>query len=334
MTHLPLKPFGKTSRKVSKLGLGLAALGRPGYINLGHSRDLSGKYAADSLEAHSHEMLDYAWASGIRYVDTARSYGRGEEFLGSWLTNRHMAPDDLTIGSKWGYTYTANWQVKAEKHEVKEHTLPVLLRQWTESQETLGEFLGIYHIHSATLDSGVLDREEVLDQLATYRNQGIYIGLSLSGAGQADTLEKALDIQRDGLPLFSSVQATWNLLEQSVGSLLEEAHASGMGVIIKEALANGRLTSRNTTPEFKPVFALLEQEANILGTSPEALAIASVMMQPWVDVVLSGAASIEHLRDNLTACEIDPEQISKTVLSDLAESPDVYWSTRSQLAWN
>ena len=334
MTHLPLEPFGKTSRKVSKLGLGLAALGRPGYINLGHSRDLSGKYAVDSLESHSHTMLDYAWQSGIRYFDTARSYGRGEEFLGSWLSDRQMSSDDLTIGSKWGYTYTANWQVKAEKHEVKEHTLPVLLQQWNESQQALGEFLGIYHIHSATLDSGVLEREEVLDQLATYRNQGIYIGLSLSGAGQANTLEKALNIQRDGLPLFSSVQATWNLLEQSAGPLLQDAHSSGMGVIIKEALANGRLTSRNTNPDFKPVFSLLEREAEILESSPEALALAAVMMQPWVDVVLSGAASVDHLRDNLTAYEIPPEQISESVLSALVESPEVYWSTRSQLAWN
>lgn len=334
MTHLPLEPFGKTSRKVSKLGLGLAALGRPGYINLGHSRDLSGKYAAEALEAHSHEMLDYAWASGIRYFDTARSYGRGEEFLGSWLQERGISPEEATIGSKWGYTYTANWQVKAEKHEVKDHTLPVLQRQWKETQHTLGEFLGIYHIHSATLDSGVLDRENVLDQLATYRNQGIYIGLSLSGPGQSATLEKALDIQRDGLPLFSSVQATWNLLEQSAGPLLRDAHTAGMGVIIKEALANGRLTSRNTNPDFSPVFSKLEKEASILEASPEAVAIAAVMKQPWVDVVLSGAASIDHLRDNLSAYKIAPEQISESVLTDLVETPEVYWSTRSQLAWN
>ena len=42
------------------------------------------------------------------------------------------------------------------------------------------------------------------------------------------------------------MQATWNLLEPSAGPALAEARAAGMGVIIKEALANGRLTSRNT----------------------------------------------------------------------------------------
>ena len=40
-------------------------------------------------------------------------------------------------------------------------------------------------------------------------------------------------------PLFDCVQATWNVMEQSAGPALLEAHEAGLEVIVKEALANG-----------------------------------------------------------------------------------------------
>ena len=87
-----LRPLGQTGLLVSPLGLGLAALGRPGYINLGHADDLGHQYDVTAMEAHAHAVLDAAWAAGVRYFDAARSYGRAEEFLGRWLTSRRFDP--------------------------------------------------------------------------------------------------------------------------------------------------------------------------------------------------------------------------------------------------
>ena len=80
-----------------------------------------------------------------------------------------------------------------------------------------------------------------------------------------------------GCHFFETVQATWNLLEPSAGPALSEAHAAGMGVIVKEALANGRLTSRNPDPGFAPKLAILEQEAARFDSSVEAIALASCL---------------------------------------------------------
>src|SRR5882724_3434012 len=107
-------------RQRSPIGLGLAALGRPGYINLGHAGDLERRYDVAAMRDHAHAVFDAAWAGGVRYFDAARSYGRAEEFLASWLAVRSIAPEALTIGSKWGYAYMAGWQATAEVHEVKE----------------------------------------------------------------------------------------------------------------------------------------------------------------------------------------------------------------------
>ena len=331
------KPFGQANLTVTPIGLGLAALGRPGYINLGHGKDLDHEYDVAAMEAHAHNVLDAAWEAGIRYFDAARSYGRAETFLASWLNSRESDPASVTIGSKWGYTYTAGWQVnlpEGQKHEVKEHTLPVLQRQWQESQALLGNQLNIYQIHSATLDSGVLENEPVLAELARLRSAGTVIGLSLSGTGQAETLWRALEIEFDGQLLFGSVQATWNILEQSATAVLTAAHEAGMGVIIKEALANGRLTPRNQSPDFEAKLHALTQLAERHQTTVDALALAAVLNQPFVDVVLSGAAQTDHLISNLAALNVDWQPDLAHTLLGMREETAEYWQIRSDLPWN
>ena len=290
-----LGTLGTTGLSVSPIGLGLAALGRPGYINLGHAGDLDHDYAVDAMRAHTWQVLDAAWAAGVRYFDAARSYGSAEEFLGGWLRAREIDRAAVTVGSKWGYIYTAGWQVSADRHEIKEHSLPVLRRQWRETQANLGDYLGLYQIHSATLESGVLDSADVLAELVTLKAGGVAIGLSLSGAQQAATLLHALDRTVDGVRVFDCAQVTWNLLEPSAGPALEDAHAAGLGIIVKEALANGRLTERNVDPAFSAKRTVLASVARQLQTTIDALALSAVLAQPWADVVLSGAATVAQL---------------------------------------
>jgi aryl-alcohol dehydrogenase-like predicted oxidoreductase len=326
--------LGTTALRVTALGLGLAALGRPGYINLGHADDLAGEYSPESMEARAHRVLDAAWAGGVRYFDAARSYGRGEAFLGSWLASRDVAPEDVTVGSKWGYVYTAGWQVDARVHEVKEHSAAVLRRQLAETRALLGAHLDLYQIHSATPESGVLDDGQVIDELARLRASGVRVGLSVSGATQAATIRQALAVERDGRPLFDAVQATWNLLDPSAGEALAEARERGLGVIVKEALANGRLTERNADPAFAGGFALLSAQAQRLGTSVDAVALGAALAQPWADVVLSGAATAEQLHSNLAATGGAWDDEAAHRLSALAVAPEAYWSQRSALRWN
>lgn len=327
-------PLTLSSIGSAVVGLGLAALGRPGYMNLDHGTDLAHTYDVAAMARHAHAVLDAAWAGGVRYFDVARSYGRAEEFLGSWLRARAIPPEVVIIGSKWGYTYTADWQVQAEIHEVKEHSLALLQRQWQESQQHLAGYLRLYQIHSATLESGVLTKPDVLAELAFLKQQNIAIGLSLSGPQQAATLAQALTVTIDGVRLFDAVQVTWNLLERSAESMLAQAHDLGLTVIVKEALANGRLTRRNKAPQFAAQSALLQMEATRLATSVDALALAAVLAQPWVTIALSGAATVEQIRSNLRALTVRWDQAVADTLQVLVESPERYWETRSKLPWN
>jgi len=306
---------------VSVVGLGLAALGRPGYINLGHGDDVADA-SLGGMERAAHAVLDAAYERGVRHFDAARSYGRAEAFLSSWLHARGLRRDQVVVSSKWGYEYTAGWRVDAEHHEIKELSAERLRTQWGESQALLGEWLALYQIHSATLESGVLDDRGVREQLDAIRAGGVRVGLSVTGAAQAATIDRA--VEGGG---FDEVQATWNLHERSAGAALARAHDAGMQVYVKEALANGRLTDRGAAPEL--VAAAAER-----GVTPDALALAAVLAQPWADVVLSGAATVAQLESNLAATGVAWDEALERRLAGLAEEPGPYWERRSALPWN
>lgn len=306
---------------MSRIGLGLAALGRPGYLNVGHAADLAGRTDVESMMASAHAVLDTAYAAGVRYFDAARSYGKAEAFLGSWLEQRGFGPEDVTVGSKWGYTYTAGWRVDAKVHEVKDLSVATLRRQFGESSERLGSHLRLYQVHSATLESGVLDDPAVLEELRRLRAGGLSIGFTVTGPRQGETIKRALEVGG-----FDAVQATWNLLERSAGPALAAARSAGVGVIVKEALANGRLTARGDVP-------MVADAARSLGVTPDVLALATVLAQPWVDVVLSGAATPEMLDSNLGAAELEVGEEILERLGTLGVDPASYWETRATLPW-
>ena len=111
---------------ITKIGLGLAAIGRPEYINIRDTSSIDKSFSA--FKKNALEMLDFAYKIGVRYFDTAASYGKGESFLKEW--NNKTNYKDAALGTKWGYTYVADWQLGySGKHEIKEHSIGKLKDQ-------------------------------------------------------------------------------------------------------------------------------------------------------------------------------------------------------------
>jgi aryl-alcohol dehydrogenase-like predicted oxidoreductase len=314
---------------VRRIGIGLAAVGRPAYITAGRERDLGDARGVEALRERTWAVLDRAYAVGIRYVDVARSYGRAEEFLAGWLAARPEATD-VEVGSKWGYRYVGDWQLHAGVHEIKDHSVAAFAEQSAESLALLGNRLVVYHVHSATLDTGALDDVELHRAMADLREHGIRVGISTSGPRQAEAVRRALEVTVDGEPLFTSFQSTWNVLEPSVGGALAEAADAGARVIVKEALANGRLAPGGSTTSRDDRVASLADE---LGTSVDRLAIAAVLAEPWAAIVLSGAVDPEQVASNAAATGLTiPAEVEDELL-DLAEPPEQYWAARAARAW-
>ena len=331
----------------ARLGIGMAALGRPGYVTLNHASDLGGRYDPSAMESHAHSVLDAAFDAGIRYVDAARSYGRAEDFVATWLRKRDIQPEQITVASKWGYTYTAGWSTTAAQHEIKDHSLAAFERQLAESVERLGRYLSLYQIHSVTAESKTLEDKALVDRIARLRDKGIRAGLSVSGPGQAIAIRRSLEVRRDGERVFDSVQATWNLLERGAESALQDAHDAGMKVVVEESLANGRLTgdagsgrregpsgNRGNDDVLFPSVARIREVAEARGTTVEMLALGAALARPWGDVVLTGAATVGQIQSNVAALELSYDAAVDEQLRSAAVSSAEYWRGRGTFRWN
>lgn len=310
--------------QVERFGVGLAALGRPAYINVGRADALPEQRTVEALRERTGVVLDAAHRHGIRWVDAARSYGSGEEFLAGWLHERGHG--DVTVSSKWGYAYVAGWQVETEVHEVKEHSVERLRSQWEETTKLLDDRVDLYQVHSLTTDSPLFDDMALQHELARLRDSGVQLGFSTSGARQHEAVERGWELEVGGRQLFSAVQSTWNTLESSVGRALAEVHHGGWRVLVKETLANGRLAVR--PPE------QLARIAEERGVGPDAVALAHVLAQPWSDVVLIGPASVAQLESNLQACSVQLTDEEIVELAAVAGDPATYWGDRAALTWH
>lgn len=315
----------------AQLGFGTAAIGRPQYINLRAAQNTT-PFDLEVFKAEGMAMLDKAYDVGIRYFDTAPGYGIAEEMLLDWLALRK--PQDVTVATKWGYTYVANFNPNATQHEVKEHSLAKLKEQWAASRKLL-PYLSIYQIHSATFETGVLENKAVLEYLAALKAEfSLKIGLTSTGAHQAAVLQKALEVEVHHKPLFDAFQVTYNILDQSLDAVAAKIKAQNKTLIIKEALANGRLLPNLKHLHYSKLYTYMTQLSKHYKVGIDAIALRFCMDNIASDVVLSGAAVGAHVSANIL---VNTFELSKKELKNLQTfsiEPEAFWSERKRLAWN
>lgn len=309
----------------AQIGLGLAALGRPDYINIRQNNNIDKSKTA--FKTNAFEVMDLAYNNGVRYFDTAPSYGLGEQFLLEWAKVRQHK--DLLLTTKWGYTYVANWELGyAGKHEIKEHSLSKLNKQWETSKELLPQ-LKIYQVHSATLESGILKDTSIHERLFQLKKEyGLQIGITTSGSNQSEVLNSAKDIAVSNELLFDSYQVSYNVFEQSAFDALQELKTKGKTIIIKEALANGRVLTN------KHAMKQLETLSKTYNVGPDSIALRFVIDTLQPTMVLSGASNPTHLAQNLKALDFKLSLDDLELLKSLKTESKTYWNERSDLAWN
>lgn len=312
------------------IGLGTAALGRPQYINVRQedcdNSDLS------TFRKHSFSVLEDAYNSGIRYFDTAPGYGLAEELVLEWLQTKN----DITIeiGTKWGYIYTANFDTNATVHEVKEHSLAKLNEQWKFSKQLL-PYLKTYQIHSATLETDVLENQEVLEKLAFIKKEhNLKIGITTTGKNQVEVIKKALGVLVDKNQLFDLFQVTYNFLDQSLLEISNELINQNKTIVIKEALANGRIFTNKKYDHYKDVYSTLESLATKHKVGVDAIALKYCEQTISNSIVLSGASNSNQLKQNLKLNSFVLSYDEIELLASFKVTSDFYWNERKELQWN
>ena len=315
----------------SKIGLGTAAIGRPSYINIKQSASAY-DFSQENFRRKGIAVLETAYNRGIRYFDTAPGYGMAEQMLIDWLKNKN--DNSIEVATKWGYTYVANFDPNVKKHEVKEHSLEKLNEQWKESKNML-PFLTSYQIHSATFETGVLKNEAILHRLSELKNEyGLHMGVTTSGANQVEVLKKAMDIELNGRKLFDLFQVTYNIFDQSLASVATEITKQNKRLVIKEALANGRIFPNEKYAHYANAYQRLGHLAKKYNVGIDAIALRFCVDSIPVYKVLSGGTIDQHISDNLKVNDFILEEKEIASLKDLAIDPNQYWHERKQLNWN
>ncbi len=313
-----------------QLGLGTAALGRPQYINV--RQEDCDNYNLAEFRKQSFSVLENAYNAGIRYFDTAPGYGLAEELVLEWLKTKNDS--SIEIATKWGYTYTANFDAKATVHEVKEHSLSKLNEQWDFSKQLL-PYLKVYQIHSATLETGVLENKQVLEQLAFLKKEhNLKIGLTTTGTNQVEIIKKALDVLVDGEQVFDLFQVTYNFLDQSLQEICDELISQNKSIVIKEALANGRVFRNEKYPHYNDMYIALERLSKKHKVGVDAISLKYCEQTVSNSIVLSGASNTEQLNQNVKLNDFTLTEDDIKLLNSFKILTDLYWSERKKLQWN
>lgn len=205
-TRMELRRFGQTALHVPVVGMGTWS-----------TFDVSGREA----EANTRQVLDRAFAGGVRVVDSSPMYGAAEQVLGRGLRGRRA---DAVVATKvWTRSVDEGRQQIAR---------------------ALGYFEGrvdLYQVHNLVNWQGHLETLEA-EQAAGRVSE---IGATHYSAAAFDELET---VMRSGR--ISFIQIPYNPIERDVERRILPAAADlGLGVIVMRPFGEGGLFTKTPSDE-------------------------------------------------------------------------------------
>jgi aryl-alcohol dehydrogenase-like predicted oxidoreductase len=244
-----------------EFGLGLIGIGR----SWGH-RD---PVVPD--EGTARALLGRAFELGVRFFDTAPSYGLSEERVGRFLASLSAVERGrLTVATKFG----EHWdQERAEP--LVDHSYDALCRSLDQSIARLGQ-IELLQLHKST--PAVL----ASDDLARAWEYAASLGITQHGASASDLASARVALAGGR---YGWLQLPFNLGARQFEDTLAECARRGVRVAANRPFGMGKLLYDDPPPG-------------------KAEAYEFVLRQGFRGVVLSGTKSVLHLEENCAAfCE-------------------------------
>ena len=306
--------IGRRDLQVSGLGLGTAPLG-------GLYHDLTEEQALATVAA--------AWDAGVRFFDTAPHYGhtKAEHRLGDAL--RRYPRDQYVLSTKAGrrfvprttpYDGSEGWQDPLPFEAIFDYTHDSILRSFEDSQQRLGiveiDILLIHDIGRVTHgDKNPVYWKQLTEgggfrALDELRSAGVVKAVGLGVNEGAAVLEMMADFDID----CALLAGRYTLLEQAtLDDLLPACEARGVSILLGGAFNSGIL-ARGVQGDLKFNYGAAPKEVIERVARLEAVCrahdvpLAAAALQfpyahPAVATVLTGARSVEELRENVASFE-------------------------------
>jgi D-threo-aldose 1-dehydrogenase len=311
---LPIRQIGRTSAKVTALGLGTAPLG-----------DLFDIVEEDEASA----LLRRAWEGGVRYFDTSPWYGKGQAEHRVGRAFYREPRDEFVISSKVGRTLhrpfksgpyeRGEWRGGLEFDAVFDYSYDGVMRSFEDSLQRLGiNRIDVLLIHD--LDTWHFKTEAkvgpYMNQLYTsgwraleaLRDQGVIKGIG-AGFNTMGTIPRYLDLfDMD----FFLIAMRYTLLEQDVlDSEFPRCAERNVGIIIGGTYNSGILATgsvpnamHNYEPAKPDILAKVAKMEAVCKRHNVPLAAAALQFplgHPIVASVIPGAISVKQVEQNMAA---------------------------------
>ncbi len=269
--------FTLGDRTVNRLGYGAMQLAGPGAFGAPRDRDAA------------LAVLREAVASGVNHIDTS-------DFYGPHVVNRlirealHPYPDDLVIVTKIGARRgeDGSW-IPAFSREELTHAVHSNLRNLGLDVLDVVNVRFMFGLHGPAEGS----IEAPLAELAALQRQGLirYIGLSNVTAAQVAEGRRICDVV--------CVQNQYNIAHRVDDAVIDDLARSGIAYAPFFPLGGFAPLQSST------LFAV----AQSLGAAPMQVALAWLLRRAPNILLIPGTSSVAHLRENLSAAELDlPEE--------------------------
>ncbi len=303
-------------------------------------------FGEQNTEAEAHAQLDAALDRGVNFVDTAEmyatppraeTYGRTEEYIGSWLAARRcrdrVVLASKVIGRSTAFPYIRDGNLRLDRRNIEAAIDASLKRLRT-------DYLDLYQIHwpdRKTNFFGQLGYVHDPDDVPVPLEETLGALADLVAAGKARTVGLSNDTpwgvmrclalaEGGGYPRVVSVQNPYSLLNRTFEiGLAEIAILEDCGLLAYSPLGGGTLTgkyldgarpagarmtlaperyTRYFTPNAEPAIREYVALARAHGLDPAQMAIAFTLRQPFLTSTIIGATTMAQLETDLGAAEI------------------------------
>lgn len=247
------RPLGRTGRALPALGFGAFKIGRNQGIKYASGYELPDEPAVERL-------LNGVLELGMTLIDTAPAYGLSEERIGRCLSRRRQ---EFVLSTKVGETFEGG----SSRYDYSAQAVRSSLDRSLRRLKT--DVLDLVLVHSNGDDLAIQQQTDVVPILQEYRERGLIRAIGLSGKTVAGA-ERALE-------WADALMVEYHLEDRSHESVMSAAADRGVAVVVKKALASGRL--------------------------PAQQALGFVLANPAVACAVVGGLNLEHLRENVQTAQ-------------------------------
>ena len=213
--------LGQTALEISPLGFGAFKIGRNQGIKYAQSYELPSE---DEVSLLLNGVLDL----GINYIDTAPAYGLSEQRIGKAIAHRK---DEFVLSTKVG----ENFAKGESRFDFSDQGVRDSISRSRERLRVAA--IDLVFVHSDGNDLGVINQTDVISALGDLKTQGEIRAIGFSG--------KTVEGARAALDWADAIMVEYHLDDLSHSGVIAEAAQRGVGIIVKKALASGRLPARS-----------------------------------------------------------------------------------------